>query len=342
MAIKISNITVIDDSRNLLNANTIVFASNTLVKLPAGGTASRPVSPANGSIRYNTDDGAFEGYAAGEWGPVGAGISIIQKPTNTSPAAGETEVSLGPALDATNFRHVYNKTKAYGVWQVSTSSTFATTVVNANVASTSNSYTITSGTLTANTSYFWRVKYGDSDGVESSFSTATSFTTGTPPTVLGQSYQGGYYTGTIDIGGGVCYYLVVAPNSVGCACCFFTTNDPAVEYGGESCVNGYDNTYCYLTSANYPAGNWTATRTINGYSDWYLPSRNELNVMYNNSASMPAGQGYASGFTYYWTSSEDETASCDVFHRCMSGPMAAVATDQRQAFRVRAIRRVPI
>ena len=41
------------------------------VQLPAGTTAQRSGSPANGMIRYNTDDDALEVYKGGAWGLVG-------------------------------------------------------------------------------------------------------------------------------------------------------------------------------------------------------------------------------------------------------------------------------
>lgn len=40
------------------------------VKLPAGTTAQRSGSPANGMIRYNSDDAGFEGYQGGVWGGI--------------------------------------------------------------------------------------------------------------------------------------------------------------------------------------------------------------------------------------------------------------------------------
>ena len=40
------------------------------VKLPAGTTAQRSASPANGMIRYNSDDDGFEGYQDGAWGGI--------------------------------------------------------------------------------------------------------------------------------------------------------------------------------------------------------------------------------------------------------------------------------
>lgn len=120
------------------------------------------------------------------------------------------------------------------------------------------------------------------------------------PTTLGEFYEGGYYTGVIDIGGGVTYYLLVAPNATGCSNCLAWKNTRTVTAGTSSAVNGYSNTWGPLNNTTHPAGNYTATRSISGYADWYLPATTEMSIMYNNKGSMPAGEGY--NLNYYWSS----------------------------------------
>jgi hypothetical protein len=120
------------------------------------------------------------------------------------------------------------------------------------------------------------------------------------PTTLGQSFDGGFYTGVINIGGGVCYYLLVSPNATGCADCLWKTTRNSSGTG--SFCNGYTNTYGPMTNATHPAGNWTATRSISGFSDWYLPARDELNLLYANRGSMPGGEGYPE--VTFWSSTE--------------------------------------
>lgn len=128
------------------------------------------------------------------------------------------------------------------------------------------------------------------------------------PTTLGEVFEGGYYTGVVDIGSGVCYYMLVSPNATGCACCQWKTTRTTTA-GTGSTVDGYLNTYGAMQNATHPAGNWTATRSINGYSDWYLPAISETGTMYTNKGSMPAGQGFAAG--EYWSSTEcNATTAC--------------------------------
>jgi len=45
------------------------------VLIPKGTTAQRPVSPADGEMRYNTDYSQFEGYSNGAWGQLGGGAT---------------------------------------------------------------------------------------------------------------------------------------------------------------------------------------------------------------------------------------------------------------------------
>jgi hypothetical protein len=79
------------------------FSGTGQVKMPAGTTAQRSGSPANGMLRYNSDSAQFEGYAAGQWGGIGgaqAGGAIqVNKTTAASDytiAEGENGFSVGP------------------------------------------------------------------------------------------------------------------------------------------------------------------------------------------------------------------------------------------------------
>jgi len=46
------------------------FSGTGQIKTPAGTTAQRSGSPANGMLRYNTDEDSFEGYIDGAWGGI--------------------------------------------------------------------------------------------------------------------------------------------------------------------------------------------------------------------------------------------------------------------------------
>lgn len=72
-----------------LTATDAAFTGTGAVDLPAGTTAQRP-TPSNGMIRYNSDDGQFEGYAAGAWGAIGGGGD---EQTATTTATTQTSVA---------------------------------------------------------------------------------------------------------------------------------------------------------------------------------------------------------------------------------------------------------
>lgn len=83
------------------------FSGTGQVKLPAGTTAQRSGSPADGMLRYNTDLDSFEGYVDGIWGGIGgaqAGGAIItnkdEATVNYTIAAGENGLSVGPVTVA--------------------------------------------------------------------------------------------------------------------------------------------------------------------------------------------------------------------------------------------------
>ena len=158
------------------------------------------------------------------------------------------------------------------------------------------------------------------------------------PTTLGQVYEGGYYTGVINAGVGS-YYVSIAPNASGCAgACQWKTTRTATA-NTSSLVNGYSNTWGPLNNATHPAGNFCATRSIGGYADWYLPARNELNTMYVNKGSMPAGQGFASAG--YWSSTEWSPATAACVRYFNNGTTTSFFKTNANLC-VRAVRRSPI
>jgi hypothetical protein len=70
--------------------------------------------------------------------------------------------------------------------------------------------------------------------------------------------------------------------------------------------NGYK---YYLSPANgtriltyTEAVNYCSSLVIDGHSDWCLPSKEELNFLYENRANLPSGEGFVS--SVYWSSTE--------------------------------------
>lgn len=161
------------------------------------------------------------------------------------------------------------------------------------------------------------------------------------PTTIGQAYGGGFYAGKINVSG-TQYYLIVAPKATG-ENSSRTWGAYGTTTGITSVINGPTNSASLAAlGASYQAAVFCENLTIGGYSDWYLPAKNELEVLYyflkpttdaNNTASgsnanavspepistnytsgSPAqtadGIGFRTGQTdafasdYYWSSTE--------------------------------------
>ena len=85
----------------------VTMSSTGFALIPAGTTAERPVSPANGQIRYNTTTSQFEGYQGGAWGQLGGGATggggdevFVENArvvtTNYTLSTGKSAESVGP------------------------------------------------------------------------------------------------------------------------------------------------------------------------------------------------------------------------------------------------------
>ena len=69
------------NTSGMVATGVATFSSTSHIKVPAGSTGQRPGAPAAGDLRYNSDDGAFEGYTD-SWGAIGGGIAEVD--TNVS------------------------------------------------------------------------------------------------------------------------------------------------------------------------------------------------------------------------------------------------------------------
>lgn len=88
-------------------SGAVSFTGTGVMLIPKGTTAQRPLSPANGEMRYNTDTGQFEGYQGGAWGQLGGGATggggdevFVENSTTVTTSytltTGKNAMSVGP------------------------------------------------------------------------------------------------------------------------------------------------------------------------------------------------------------------------------------------------------
>jgi hypothetical protein len=126
--------------------------------------------------------------------------------------------------------------------------------------------------------YFW--EWFNMSGVNQAvFMNQRSF----GPPDIGAAFGGGFYAGQISTSGnGVATHnLVVAPKSSGENSSRQWKTTSTDTAGTSSVINGPTNS-ANMNNAAHPAAQFCEGLTIGGFSDWYLPARNELEVCYYN------------------------------------------------------------
>jgi hypothetical protein len=140
--------------------------------------------------------------------------------------------------------------------------------------------------------------------------------------------DGTKYAGDHPLMAGVKLYVTTADQSAGAVWGGVSANT-----GADSSYNGYSNQAWLMhnaTAGDYPAAQLCDNLTANGHSDWYLPSRYELNVLYTNRVAIG---GF--GSDNYWSSTES-TASNARRQSFSTGTSGSVA--KSTSYRVRCVR----
>lgn len=103
---------------------------------------------------------------------------------------------------------------------------------------------------------------------------------------IGAAFEGGYYAGSIShtADGVATHALIVAPAATGASGTGYTItankywqSDPNSNTGATSSYDGASNT---TAMTNSTAASFCSGLTIGGYSDWYLPAPQELEIAY--------------------------------------------------------------
>ena len=123
---------------------------------------------------------------------------------------------------------------------------------------------------------------------------------------VGALLAGGFYVGQIKVGADV-YALIVSPKEAGSGRHAWNASSDSVR-GAESYDDGLTNTVA-MAEAGSKLAQWALQLDIGGHADWYIPSRDELELMYrtlkptqqenyasfrdgDNPSSVPAGYPY--------------------------------------------------
>lgn len=165
----------------------------------------------------------------------------------------------------------------------STITTYTATSTPGNITGTlsqAGSGTITISGLSPSTSYTFRVTATNSAGTSSPSAASNSITTpALTPSVIGEAWGGGYYAGKISTSGnGVAtHYLIVSPQSTEI---FGKTWGQYNQTSyADSVIDGPYNT-TLMAAAGSQAATYCKGLSTGGYTDWYLPAKNELEVLY--------------------------------------------------------------
>ena len=100
------------------------------------------------------------------------------KPENKNPANGQKGVSLTPTLTSSSYSDPENDSHSATEWVIKNASG---NIIWSQTTTASTSIQVPSGILSYGTTYYWQVRYKDSFGAWSEWSTPTSFTTNSLP-----------------------------------------------------------------------------------------------------------------------------------------------------------------
>jgi hypothetical protein len=149
------------------------------------------------------------------------------------------------------------------------------------------------------------ISYTVSNGCGSAVATRIVTVSAASATV-GATFGGGkiayiYVAGDPGYVAGETHGLIAAPSDQSTGIQWYNGSYITTGATGLALGTGMANTNAIVAAqgAGSYAAKLCADLVLNGYSDWYLPSRDELNKLYINRSSIG---GFATG--YYWSSSE--------------------------------------
>lgn len=196
------------------------------------------------------------------------------------------------------------------------------------------------------------------------------------PAAIGGAFGGGFFAGQISTGanGVADFNLVIGPLSTAQSGTIQWKTTATSTAGTSSVIDGPTNS-SNMNNASHPAAAFCEGLSIGGFSDWYMPAKNELEVCYYNlkptTTSNGTSQGkntnavpsrdinYTAGTPAQTSAAAFQTGGAEAFLAVSywSSTESSASNAWRQAFgyggqygnlktntnyRVRAIRRVPV
>lgn len=109
----------------------------------------------------------------------------------------------------------------------------------------------------------------------------------TPTLAIGAAYEGGFFAGQISTtaDGVATHNLVIGPLSTAQNASIKWKNANTATSGADSGIDGPQNTADMVadgSSTVYPCAHFCNDLSLGGFSDWYMPAKNELEVCYFN------------------------------------------------------------
>ena len=313
------------------NGTCSITSSATTIATCGVSSDGKMVSITNPGSLLSMEGGANFGTGIDNLGKI---LNTTGLTTTTGSIAATTAV-LGGIISATNavtssIGVIYSTDANFG--------TYSSSTIQSNVAA--GTYTTTITGLTSETTYYTKSFVVNKAGT--SYGPVVSFTTPVRPIAIGDSYGGGivayiYQNGDPGYSSSNISVLIAASVDQGTSR-WYNGSDISTGATATSLGSGSANTTAIITSqgaisTSYAAGKARAY-SDGTYTDWYLPSQDELNKLYLNRSTIG---GFASNKNYFWTSTESSAGTAKMQNFLSGGAITDFAKSASGGY-IRAVR----